>query len=220
MALRFQKPLFLLSTFGAIDIEVANVCLTEWQHKMGPCERVKTTFWCHGLWYHDDLVAVTVATSLMTGTIGGGHGLPLGRSNTIELARLCAVRSGICRVILRQWRDVAFPELGVPNVISYQDADLHNGDTYRFDGWKRIGKSDSGTDQRSGRVGRSKYVWLWESPTSQSPTLTAYSLNPAVADSNLPSRNAYNATCKSSSSSGRISSPSADARSSRVRRLM
>ena len=98
----------------------------------------------------------------MTGTIGGEHGLPLSRDNTIELARLCAVRSGICRVALRLWREMFFRDLGVPFAISYQDADLHSGATYRTDGWKRIGFTRSGTDQRSGRKGRKKYVWLWE----------------------------------------------------------
>lgn len=128
---------------------------------MGPCERPKTKEWCHGLFAGRELVAVTITTTLANSTIGGGHGLPLGRDNTLELARLAAARSGLCRVALRLWREFAFPQLGMPNAISYQDADLHNGNTYRFDGWRRIGRSRSGTDQRSGRVGRDKWVWLW-----------------------------------------------------------
>jgi hypothetical protein len=66
-------------------------------------------------------------------------------------------------VALRLWREFVFPTLGYRYAISYQDADLHNGNTYRFDGWKRlplIGRS--GPDSRSGRLGRRKYVWLWE----------------------------------------------------------
>jgi len=55
-----------------------------------------------------------------------------------------------------------FPALGYPFAISYQDADLHNGNTYRFDGWKRIGRSKSGVDTRSGRKGRDKIIWLWQ----------------------------------------------------------
>ena len=47
------------------------------------------------------------------------------------------------------------------HAISYQDADLHNGDTYRFDGWKREGYSSSGNDSRSGRKGRNKWIWVW-----------------------------------------------------------
>lgn len=45
--------------------------------------------------------------------------------------------------------------------MSYQDADLHNGHTYRFDGWERVGYSHSGNDYRTGRRGRRKWVWLW-----------------------------------------------------------
>ncbi len=44
---------------------------------------------------------------------------------------------------------------------SYQDADMHSGNTYRFDGWTRIGFSSSGTDIRSGRKGRRKWIWHW-----------------------------------------------------------
>jgi hypothetical protein len=32
----------------------------------------------------------------------------------------------------------------------------------RFDGWRRVGFSRSGIDQRSGRRGRNKWIWLWE----------------------------------------------------------
>jgi len=156
-----QMPLVPLAVFGAIDLETANERLKWWGHKMGPCERPKTREWCHALFHGSDIVAVTITTTLANATIGGGHGLPLGRDNTIELARLCAVRPGLCRVALRLWREFFLPDLGLPYAISYQDADLHSGNTYRFDGWTRIGYSASGTDQRSGRKGRKKYVWLW-----------------------------------------------------------
>jgi hypothetical protein len=161
---RVQKPLIPLSVFGAISLEDANACLVEWGHKMGPCERPKTREWSLGLFHGDEIVAVTVTTSLMNATIGGGHGLPLGRDNTIELARLCAIRSGLCRVALRVWRETFLRDLGVPFAMSYQDNDMHSGNTYRFDGWKCIGRSRSGTDQRSGREGRDKSVWLWSVP--------------------------------------------------------
>ena len=84
------------------------------------------------------------------------------RDNTIELARLCATRSGLCRVALRLWREFVFPTLGYQVAVSYQDADLHNGSTYRFDGWRRVGFSRGGSvDQRTGRVGRNKWIWVW-----------------------------------------------------------
>ena len=95
--------------------------------------------------------------------VGGGLKY-LTRENSIELSWLCAARSGLCRVALRLWREFAFPSLGVRFAVSYQDADLHKGHTYRFDGWTRRAYSRSGTDTRSGRPGRNKYVWVWERP--------------------------------------------------------
>lgn len=63
---------------------------------------------------------------------------------------------------LRLWREFVFPGLGVPIVISYQDADLHNGNTYRFDGWERIGYARAGgDDSRSGRKARNRWIWAW-----------------------------------------------------------
>jgi antitoxin VapB len=63
---------------------------------------------------------------------------------------------------IRLWREFVFPALGVPFAISYQDADMHSGRTYRFDGWERSPMiSRSGSDARSGRQGRRKWVWVW-----------------------------------------------------------
>lgn len=157
------RPLIPLATFGSIDLESANGCLREWGHKMGPCNRPGVSKeWSHGLFHGGDLVAVTVAATLIQPAVGGDHEYPMTRDNTIELARLCAVRPGLCRVALRLWREFFLPDLGRRYAISYQDADLYTGQTYRFDGWKRISRSRSGTDQRSGRKGRDKWVWMWE----------------------------------------------------------
>lgn len=60
------------------------------------------------------------------------------------------------------WREFVFPVLPADFAISYQDADLHSGNTYRFDGWARLAFSRSGgIDQRTGRSGRNKWVWAW-----------------------------------------------------------
>lgn len=84
------------------------------------------------------------------------------RSNTIELSRLCADRKGLCRVALRLWEQFVFPGLRAQVAISYQDADLHNGNTYRFSGWERVGFCRAGgADPRSGRPGRDRVVWAW-----------------------------------------------------------
>lgn len=110
--------------------------------------------------HNGQIVAVATSSSLIRECVGGGlkH---LTRQNTIELSRLCAARSGLCRVMIRLWREFVFPQLGYEYAISYQDADLHTGNTYRFDGWKREARSRSGTDSRSGRKGRDKWIWVW-----------------------------------------------------------
>lgn len=154
-----QQPLFPFVSFEPITLAKANDCLTQWGHKMGPCVRGNSRGWSHGLLCEGNLVAVTVTAFLIRNAVGNAPGLD--RSNTIELARLCAVRSGLCRVAIRLWREFVFPELGYQYAISYQDSELHNGNTYRFDGWQRISRSRSGTDSRSGREGRDKWVWLW-----------------------------------------------------------
>lgn len=147
-----------LIRFDPICQDLANKKLIEWKHKMGVLHRGNQKAICHGLFEQDNLLGVTMASTLITPQAAGGLLL---RSDTIELSRLCASRSELCRVILRLWREFVFPQLGYTFAMSYQDADLHTGNTYRFDGWKRIAHSNSGTDTRSGRTGRSKYLWVW-----------------------------------------------------------
>lgn len=151
----------MVSFTGCSHVE-ANACLLEWGHKMGPLYRGNQGAICHWLLHEDKPVAVTMASTTIKPTVGGKTGLT--RENAIELSRLCAARPGLCRVALRLWREFVFPSLGYQFAISYQDADLHNGNTYRFDGWKRSSEmSRSGTDSRSGRVGRNKWIWIWKS---------------------------------------------------------
>lgn len=142
-----------------VSIEEANTMLVAWDHKMGPLRRGDQRAWCHALIHEDRPVAVVTTSYLIRENVAG---LPmLVRDNTCELSRLCAARPGLCRVMLRMWREFVFPGLPFEHAISYQDADLHNGNTYRFDGWRRIGYSSSGTDSRSGRKGRRKWIWGW-----------------------------------------------------------
>lgn len=154
-----------LYAFDEIDLAAANVLLEQWRHKMGPLERPEFGSTHYALYEHGRPVALAMATTLIRDHVGGGNE-HLTRDNTIELARLCAARPGLCRVALRLWREGVFPAMRVNGhpytvAISYQDADLHNGNTYRFDGWRVIGESSSGTDQRSGRKGRRKRIWAW-----------------------------------------------------------
>lgn len=146
-------------SFESVQLVEANEMLSQWGHKMGPCIRGNARGWSHALMHEGNPVAVVITATLIRDAVGNAPGL--NRDNTIELARLCAVRSGLCRVAIRLWREFVFPALGYQCAISYQDADLHNGNTYRFDGWQRIARSRSGTDTRSGRTGRDKWVWLY-----------------------------------------------------------
>lgn len=153
--------LFPFVNFDAIPLADANRCLREWGHRMGELNRPNYSGeWCHGLFYEGQLVAVTTASTLIRERVGGLATRT--RENTIELSRLCAARPGLCRVALRLWREFVFPSLPYPWAISYQDADIHNGNTYRFDGWQKFPrKLHSGVDRRTGRVGRDRFVWGW-----------------------------------------------------------
>jgi hypothetical protein len=153
--------LFGFVAFEDVSLAEANVMLTSWGHKMGPLARGNQGATCHALMHEGLPVAVTTASNLISGVVGSCPWMT--RENTIELSRLCASRSGLCRVALRLWREFVFPALGYEYAVSYQDADLHNGHTYRFDGWERVGRSRSGTDTRSGRPGRDKWIWAWPS---------------------------------------------------------
>ena len=92
----------------------------------------------------------------------------LSRAEAVELGRLCAATPHLCRPMLRLWREMVLPDLarayGYRWAVSYQDAALHTGNLYRFDGWVRLATSRSGTDPRSGRKGRNKVIWGWQIP--------------------------------------------------------
>jgi hypothetical protein len=150
-----------IAHLAEIDLADANAALVRWGHRMGPCVRPYGQMTrAHGLYQHDRLVAVTITAPLVRETCGG-----LTRAEAVELARLCAERTDLCRVMLRLWREMVFPALsqvhGWQWAVSYQDEAIHNGATYRFDGWVQIGRSRSGSDARSGRKGRSKAIWAW-----------------------------------------------------------
>lgn len=123
------------ASFESVELPAANVLLEKWGHQMGPLKRGNQGAVCHVLYHGDEPVAVTTASTTIRPNVGGDIGLT--RENSIELSRLCAARPGLCRVALRLWREFVFPSLGYDHAISYQDADLHNGNTYRFDGWQR-----------------------------------------------------------------------------------
>jgi antitoxin VapB len=156
-----SDALFSFVAFEPVSLTSANRCLIEWGHKMGALNRGNQgAVACHALIHEGKPVAVTTASNLIAPVVGGGCNW-MTRENTVELSRLCAARPGLCRVALRLWREFVFPALPYQMAMSYQDADLHNGNTYRFDGWEMVGRARSGPDTRSGRPGRDKRVWAW-----------------------------------------------------------
>lgn len=143
-----------------VELTQANRHLEEWGHRMGPCVRPNADVWAHELFEHGRPVALCVTATLVRETCAG-----FTRDEAIELARLCAARPDLSRVMLRMWREFVFPAFfrsrGVAWAVSYQDEALHTGNLYRFDGWVPLGRSRSGTDSRSGRRGRNKTIWGW-----------------------------------------------------------
>jgi hypothetical protein len=154
--------LFSPVVFETILLNEANLLLERWSHKMGPLKRGRQRSVCHALKFQGETMGITTTSYLIAPRVGGAHHLT--RENTVELSRLCAVRKGLCRVVLRLWREFVFPTTNFEWAMSYQDADLHDGNTYRFDGWQRIARSKSGPDTRSGRPGRDKWVWVYKNP--------------------------------------------------------
>lgn len=156
---RTPFPIFPDVVFRPIDRGTLNQCLVAWGHKMGPVRR-PTVGWSHALLVDGEPVAVVATDTLIRPRVAG-----LSRHDAIELSRLCAARPDLSRVILRLWRGLVFPilcqECGFVWAVSYQDAAIHSGNLYRFDGWVRLATSRSGTDPRSGRKGRRKVIWGW-----------------------------------------------------------
>jgi hypothetical protein len=163
--------MFPLVEFDSMPIGEANQLLERWGHKMGPLNRPYGVVAAHSLLLHGSPVAVVMTAELVAPTVGGAPFL--NRNNAIELARVCAADRDWNRAALRLWRKAVFPGYRKQYAVSYQDATLHTGDLYRFDGWVKVGFSHSGPDRRSGRQGRDKWVWVWPKPDSQSNPQTS-----------------------------------------------
>ncbi|WP_011579019.1 MULTISPECIES: hypothetical protein [Chelativorans] len=153
------SPRFTDVQFRAIERPDLNLLLVEWEHRMGPVRRPNRG-WSHGLFHDGQPVAVVATDRLIRERVAG-----FDRAQAIELSRLAAARPDLTRVVLRLWRAVVFPAIcaegGYTWAVSYQDAVLHRGNLYRFDGWVTVGRSRSGTGQRTKRKGRSKVIWGW-----------------------------------------------------------
>jgi hypothetical protein len=149
-----------LISFDTITRAELNDCLVACEHKMGAWNRPPFREWLFGLRHHGRVIAATASGDLIKEPVAG-----FTRAEAFELGRVCAEGPNLNRAVLRLWREFVFPVLcnahGFTWVVSYQDAVLHNGDLYRFDGWVRLCRSRSGTDGRSGAIGRDKWIWGW-----------------------------------------------------------
>ena len=167
-------------SFEPITRSELNACLIAWKHRMGALRR-PIAGWNHGLRCDGRLLAVVATDSLIAPRVAG-----LTRRDAVELSRLCAARADLCRVALRLWRVFLFEELaalrGYGWAVSYQDAVMHSGNLYRFDGWTRFGVSRSGKDARSGRQGRSKAIWGWCGVERQRPAQDTQYLSGSLLD--------------------------------------
>jgi len=156
----FLEP---LGSFDLIDREEANEALVRWGHRMGainrPLYRAPIDF---GLRKKGELLAVACSDTLIRETCG------FNRGDAFELSRLCAAAPRLSRLILRLWTEVGFAEISrawkTPWAISYQNAKMHKGDLYRFDGWARLKETSGGADPRSSDAtvtANKRVIWGW-----------------------------------------------------------
>lgn len=160
-----DAPLGLLER---IDRAESNECLERWGHRMGPLRRpLFRGALDYGLREKGELIAIATADTLIRPTA------QLTRHDAFELSRLCAAAPRLTRLMLRLWTEIAYPEIvrtwGTPWAISYQNAAMHNGDLYRFDGWVRLRYSTGGRDPRSllqTVTAQRRVLWGWNGSVS------------------------------------------------------
>jgi hypothetical protein len=167
-----------------ITMDEANDFLVRVENKLGPVHR---PFHQEAFGYEVDgrLVAVATSGSIVNGPVGAAYerngqrmvpfpDRPEGfaRNEVVELTRLAATERWMCRLMVRQWRELCAARWASwPAVVaaSYSHNAMHSGDLYRFDGWTKV-REDAGsagggswsrkryaTDAAHG----SKTLWLW-----------------------------------------------------------
>lgn len=161
-----QPSMFPFVSFDLIDDGLANQMLIQWRHFKGACNR---PFGRHsfGLFFEQELLAVAVSASTVNKRCAEYE-----RKEVVELARLCShpEHADLTRVTLRLWRKIA-PVLWereywpIRACVSYADLTRHQGDIYRFDGWKKIKEVPGGKagGKRGGnKLYNPKSIWVYE----------------------------------------------------------
>lgn len=157
--------LFPIVAWQRIDIVECNRALINWEHFLGACNRPFGSQ-AFGLLMDGELVSVAMSCSTTNKRCAG-----FDRGDVVELARLCTRpdRRDLTRVALRLWRITAPKEWQaywpVRAMVSYADKTRHNGDIYRFDGWRKAAEVKGGTVKSNwgkGRTYNPKSVWVYE----------------------------------------------------------
>lgn len=169
-------PLLAVPAVGLwpIDTDEANVLLVEWGHNLGPCERpFRSGGWL--LEAHGKPVAVAVSASIVSAHVTDEQGRVWKRTEVVELARLGRAPDApwALRPMLRLWRECAvpvyMPRWKIGAAVSYSQDRRHEGEVYRFDGWKiwqrKCRSSGGGTwstkRAASDEVTGDKTLWGW-----------------------------------------------------------
>lgn len=164
-----QLPMFPVAALAEVPLTQANQLVTAWGHKLGACNRpFGSQSWV--LFIDEQPVSVAISASIVSDQAAG---YPCGQ--LVELARLCSAEPWANRVALRLWRQVCaprWPYWPALAAVSYSQNWRHDGDLYRFDGWRKV-TEDAGADCGPGatwskkrspddpRRGK-KTLWLWE----------------------------------------------------------
>ena len=166
-----QLDLAPLASFRVLDPAMADALLTAWGHYLGPCERPfgRQDF---ALAVDGAVVCVATSASAVSSTVASFR-----RDEVVELARLCRAPDApwATRVCLRLWREVGAPRWPYwkPRAYTaYSQRNRHDGDVYRFDGWRRVegrhGSSGGGTwtkERGADHQARGpKDLWIYEPP--------------------------------------------------------
>lgn len=152
-----------LISFDLIGRDEANDCLERWGHRMGPINRpIFRAPMDFGLREMGELQGVICCDTLIRETCG------FTRRDAFELSRMCAAAPRINRALIRLFTEFAFPAVtrawGTPWAISYQNAKMHRGDLYRFDGWLRLRETCGGADPRAAKStvsAQKRVIWGW-----------------------------------------------------------
>lgn len=133
-----------------IPLADANSLLAAWGHYLGAVHRpFGSDAWA--LQIDSRPVSVAVSASAVSATVAGYQ-----RGEVVELARLCSAPESraFTRPMLRLWREVAaqrWPYWPVRAAVAYSQTRRHEGDLYRWDGWRLVTESAGSTGGGPGR---------------------------------------------------------------------